>query len=101
LNAEGGNGGPVALSLDLANFFLGVNDPVGFNPKGTPFDPNIFNLYKWDLDDAGAPQRSSIARGEVVFNTTPINITGVVGLNDVLGMKNIPGFCGTCHDTAH
>ncbi len=27
--------------------------------------------------------RKSIARGEVVFNTKPINITGVAGLNDV------------------
>src|SRR5262249_9744787 len=40
-----------------------------------------------------------IARGEEVFNTTPINITGVAGLNDVLNTPNIPGFCGTCHDT--
>jgi cytochrome c peroxidase len=28
-----------------------------------------------------------------------INITGVTGLNDVLNMSNIPGFCETCHDT--
>ena len=41
----------------------------------------------------------SIARGEIVFNTTPIKIKGVAGLNDVLGMDIIPGFCGTCHDT--
>jgi len=46
-----------------------------------------------------AKQRMSIARGEKVFNTTKINITGVTGLNDVLGLQTIPGFCGTCHDT--
>jgi len=34
-----------------------------------------------------------------VFNTTPINITGVAGLNDALNAPSIPGFCGTCHDT--
>jgi hypothetical protein len=117
LNAAGASGGPVALSFEIGNFFVGVNDPLGNNPKGTSFNPNIFNLYKsriWSglgdngilqpaavSDDSGILQRASIARGEVVFNTTPINITGVVGLNDVLGMKNIPGFCGTCHDTAH
>jgi cytochrome c peroxidase len=97
LNAAGANGGPVALSLQIANFFIGVNDPLGFNPKGTPFDPNIFNLYKsqtWsNLQDGSALQRASIARGEDVFNSMPINIKGVAGLNDVLG------FCGTCHDT--
>ena len=40
-----------------------------------------------------------MARGETIFNSTQINITGVVGLNDVLGQQSIPGFCGTCHDT--
>ena len=40
-----------------------------------------------------------VARGEKVFNTTKINITEVAGLNDDLNMKNIAGFCGTCHDT--
>ena len=34
-----------------------------------------------------------VARGEEVFNTTKINITGVAGLPDTVG------FCGTCHDT--
>ena len=41
----------------------------------------------------------SIARGEQIFNTTKINITGVAGLNDVLNQPSIAGFCGTCHDT--
>jgi cytochrome c peroxidase len=44
-------------------------------------------------------RRLSIARGEEVFNTTRINITGVGGLNDALNAPSIPGFCGTCHDT--
>jgi cytochrome c peroxidase len=103
LNAYGGNGGPVALSLELANFFIGVNDPLGNNPTGKPFNPNIFDLYNspsWSNSRAnGSQQRNSIARGEVLFNTTQINITGVTGLNDVLGMPSISGFCGTCHDT--
>jgi cytochrome c peroxidase len=41
----------------------------------------------------------SVARGEEVFNTTKIMIKGVTGLNDVLGMPVIDGFCGTCHDS--
>ncbi len=43
--------------------------------------------------------RGAIARGQQVFNSIPINITGVGGLNDALGQPSIPGFCGTCHDT--
>ena len=99
LNDGNATGGPVALSLQLAKFFIGVNDPFGQNPTGQSFNPNIFDLYRPWL---GAPRddlRRSIARGEEVFNTTKINITGVAGLNDALNVASIPGFCGTCHDT--
>jgi len=103
LLARGATGGPVALSLQLAKFFVGVNDPVGLNPTGLPFDPSIFDLYKpWPglkSDDDEAQYRLSVARGEEVFNTTKINITGVAGLNDALNLPSIAGFCGTCHDT--
>ena len=83
--------------MQLAKFFIGVNDPVGLNPTGQPFDPNIFDLYRpWlGLQD----YRLSVARGEEVFNTTKIKIKGVTGLNDVLNQPVIDGFCGTCHDT--
>jgi cytochrome c peroxidase len=97
LHSARATGGPDALSQQLAKFFVGVNDPLGLNPKGLPFDPNIFNLYKpwlglqgWDDE---TQYRISVARGEEVFNTTKINITGVAGLPDTVG------FCGTCHDT--
>ena len=33
LAADGSTGGPVALSLQLANFFIGINDPLGQNPQ--------------------------------------------------------------------
>jgi hypothetical protein len=111
-DALGATGGPVALSQEIAKFFVGVNDPVGLNPTGTPFDPNIFDLYTTPMwsgfkpDDEAemetirtADQRRSIARGEQLFNTTQINITGVAGLNDALNLPSIAGFCGTCHDT--
>jgi cytochrome c peroxidase len=35
-----------------------------------------------------------VARGEDLFNNTPINITDVAGLPSPTA-----GFCGTCHDT--
>jgi cytochrome c peroxidase len=103
LHDDGAMGGPIALSLQLSKFFIGVNDPLGQNPTGAAFNPNIFDLFKPWLGlrslSAETQYRLSIARGEEVFNTTPINITGVVGLNDVLNMPSISGFCGTCHDT--
>jgi cytochrome c peroxidase len=102
LVADGSTGGPVALSLQLAKFFIGVNDPLGQNPTKTPFTSQIFDLYRPWLGLHGhedTANRQSIARGEEVFNNTNINITGVSGLNDDLNVASIPGFCGTCHDT--
>src|SRR6266849_6553409 len=103
LNADGATGGPVALQKQLAGFFIGINDPLGLNPKGTPFTSTIFDLYQAWRKIGGygdeAAYRRSVARGEDLFNNTPINITGVAGLNDVLNQPSIQGFCGTCHDT--
>jgi cytochrome c peroxidase len=90
-------GGPFAIAALEPNFFLGLNDPLGLNPCNTAFTSNIFDLYAaWQTlqgQDDLTQHRLSIARGEVVFNTKPINIKNVAGLND--GMGN----CGTCHDT--
>jgi cytochrome c peroxidase len=103
LRDRNARGGPIALSAELPEFFVGINDPVGLNPRGVRFNPNIFDLYKpWQNlrgEDGETQYRLSVARGEEVFNTTKINITGVAGLNDDLKMPSIPGFCGTCHDT--
>lgn len=101
LHADGATGGPIALSLQ--KFFKGINDPLGNNPTGAPFDPNIFDLYRpWlglrGMSDENA-YRQSIARGEEVFNTTQITITGVAGLNDLPGLSKVMGVCGTCHDS--
>lgn len=125
LDAFGANGGPVPLSHQT--FFLGINDPLGGNPTGAPFDPKIFNLFDSWANIPGSQHnqntlaRQSIARGQNLFNTLPITITGVAGLNDVLCKPDpfnpaiacgtlcqtqpnacgqpIQGFCGTCHDT--
>jgi cytochrome c peroxidase len=110
LNAYGASGGPAALALETTPaFFVGINDPLGGNPHGTPFTPVIFNLFDaWtnlrshggdDERDDVASRRASIARGQALFNSKPINITGVAGLNDDLNVASIPGTCGTCHDS--
>jgi cytochrome c peroxidase len=107
LDLDGAHGGPVSLFEQLGKFFVGINDPLSLGPA---FDPDIFDLYNspmWqglqdresDEDDGIARYRRSIARGERLFNTTKIKITGVAGLNDALGQPTISGFCGTCHDT--
>jgi hypothetical protein len=96
LNAAGGRGGPVRLQQEP--FFLGINDPLGHNPTGAPFDPRAFTLFdEWARSPSAA--RRAVFRGQELFNTKPIRITGVAGLNDDLGVAVINGTCTTCHDT--
>jgi hypothetical protein len=98
LTAAGANGGPTALATSVNSFSIGVNDPLD-----ATFSPVIFHLYDaWSDSSAGGGTvagRSAIARGQRLFNSVPINITGVDGLNDELKQSTIRGFCGTCHDT--
>ncbi|MGH9559140.1 MAG: hypothetical protein ACRD30_07855, partial [Bryobacteraceae bacterium] len=99
LNTGGASGGPAAIASQ--QFFVGINDSFppsfAFNPFGTPFNPAIFNLFDaWKNSNFAA--RASIARGEQIFNNKPIDITGVAGLNDTLGLASVTGTCGTCHD---
>ncbi len=99
LDAFGATGGPKAISTQP--FFIGINDPLGGNPSGAPFTSEIFTLFKtWaNTGGFGSQARASISRGEVVFNTKPISITGVGGLNDTLNAPVISGTCGTCHSS--
>jgi processive rubber oxygenase RoxA-like protein len=103
LTAIGARGGPKALSR-LA-FYIGINDPFGLNPGGIPFTPVVFTDFDaWTNladggDDGRNAARAAIARGQHLFDSKPIAIEGVRGLNDVLSAKTIHGTCGTCHDT--
>jgi cytochrome c peroxidase len=117
LNAGGANGGP--LPLVTQPFFISINssvDPLisNFEPPGglaTPgdgqFTPAIFNGFDaWAALPYYDP-RASVARGQAIFNSKPINITGVAGINDDVsagglvpgGIASLSGTCGTCHDT--
>ena len=105
LRADGATGGPVALSQQP--FFIGINDPVGLNPTGALFDPNVFTLFNaWaHADDEFSRARRAIARGQQIFNKKPIVISGVAGLNNqtfssgVTVPEPFSGTCTTCHDT--
>jgi hypothetical protein len=101
LHAQKGTGGPDVLAS--ASYFPGINDPLGDNPTGAEFDPSAFTLFQsWKtLVGAGryTAARKSVARGEEIFNTRGLRITGVAGLNDALGVATINGTCTTCHDS--
>jgi hypothetical protein len=97
LTAFGATGGSVNLSKQP--FYTGINDSVGGDPTGAPFNPNVFTLYNHWANLNGQPNRQAVARGQALFNTLPIQITGVAGLNDALGQPVINGTCTTCHDS--
>ena len=123
LNQNGANGGPALLTTQP--FFMTINSsvhplvPILEQPGGlvTPgdgqFTPNIFHLYDaWTQQEGGyfggvAEARQSVARGEVLFNSLSIPISGVAGINDdvtagglvAVGIPTLQGTCGTCHDT--
>jgi cytochrome c peroxidase len=100
LNRDGGQGGPAALSQQT--FHIGINDVLGKDPSGAPFDPNAFTIFQNWADPDRIPHeeaREAVARGEKLFNTFPIPIKGVAGLNDALNQTVIMGTCTSCHDT--
>ncbi len=102
LAAYGAGGGP--LGIVKQNFYIGINDVLGGDPTGAKFNPNAFSIYAtWANSHEGDRQlregERSVARGEDLFNNFPINISGVGGLNDKLGIPVIAGTCTTCHDS--
>jgi cytochrome c peroxidase len=99
LTAAGATGGPVALSQQP--FHIGINDVLGGDPTGAPFSTHVFSVYDaWatQTGNAQAAARASIARGQNIFNTRTFSISGVRGVNDVLGVTSLQGTCTTCHD---
>jgi cytochrome c peroxidase len=91
LISRGARGGPFFLALQP--FRPGIN-------SGSNFNPNAFDLYaKWaNVSGTNAAARQSIARGEVLFNTRAMLISGVAGFNDVLGQDQVMATCTTCHN---
>jgi hypothetical protein len=116
LSSDGAFGGPDKLRTFLPQSYVGINDPVpngtppqfgnrGPNGNGNPipFSPVIFEEYKAWANLAGDPdtveRRRRIARGEQIFNSVPMTIARVTGINDTLNIPSFSGNCGTCHDT--
>jgi cytochrome c peroxidase len=117
LDALGATGG--ARTLVSQPFFISINSSVHplvpqleqpgglIAPGDGGFTPKIFDLYDAWANLPTASPRAAIARGQELFNSKPINITGVKGVNDDVsegglvsgGIPTLQGTCGTCHDT--
>jgi hypothetical protein len=108
LRVAGAHGGARALAKQ--EYFPGINDSLGSNPTGAPFNPNAMKLFAaWDKPTlAATPEdarrdaaRRAIGAGERIFDAAPLIITDVRGLNDdpALGSpRTIVAHCSTCHD---
>lgn len=102
LAADGARGGPKHAAEQT--FYFGINDVVtGDYRTFGAFDSNVFTLYDaWRSvrgDREQGEARRAMERGQTLFNTKPIHITGVKGLNDDLGVPVLNGTCTTCHDS--
>ncbi|HEX2658697.1 MAG TPA: hypothetical protein VHU40_10505 [Polyangia bacterium] len=101
LNAAMADGG--ASSLANKPFYFGINDVVsGDYATGAAFTPVVFHTYDAWANRPGTgvdAARRAVARGQALFNTKPIAIKNVKGINDDLGVPVLNGTCTTCHDT--
>jgi hypothetical protein len=113
LDARQALGGPFNITSQAS--YYGINDNLGDYQTGAPFTSNVFTIYDaWNNaqssgngdDDSVNAARASVARGEALFNSRAITISGVAGLNGTVGSPFNPplppsfvGACTTCHDT--
>jgi hypothetical protein len=109
LDQHGAGGG--AVNAAVLPYYPGINDALGADPTGANFNPSSMSLFAaWgdlpeDFHSFGAEPnaaRREIAAGEALFNSLPIRITNVRGLNDNAALGNptsFVGHCTTCHDT--
>jgi cytochrome c peroxidase len=109
LEGRGALGGPRFLSNQV--YYPGINDSLGAEPTGLAFTPFSMSMFSaWNAAGSGngdmlrdrAAARRDIAAGEKLFNSAPLTITAVRGLNDSAALGKpaaIQGTCTTCHDT--
>jgi cytochrome c peroxidase len=107
---HGAQGG--AFNLAQQPYYPGINDSLGHDPDGLAFNTTVFTLYDpWtDLDHRRNPfgdevraAQKRIAAGEALFNSRPLTVSSVRGLNDNSALGTVPvrpfqGTCTTCHD---
>lgn len=109
LSARGAHGGPVNLSGQA--YYPGINDSLSTDPSGATFNPasmTLFSAWSNASNDGGGliqsyrgAERRKVAAGAALFNSAPVQISNVRGLNDnaALGKPStFAGTCTTCHD---
>jgi hypothetical protein len=108
LGAGVASGGPEKLASQ--SYYPGINDTLGADPFGNAFTPASMTLYSaWEAratrpdgsDDDRLQAQANIAAGEKLFNSAPMIISNVRGLNDNAALKSPASFngtCATCHD---
>jgi cytochrome c peroxidase len=112
LHDDGAKGGPAEILAQP--FYVGINDNFGDSKTGAPFTQNVFTVfdswthakggrgYGYGRDERQAEARRAIARGQALFNTKKIAITGVSGINDEAAFgkpATLVGACSSCHNT--
>ena len=105
LARHGALGGPFYLANE--DYYPGINDSLGADPSGEPFDAASMTLFgQWadagGRDDDRAEARRAISAGEALFNSAPMQISNVRGLNDNAAIgspQSFVGHCTSCHDT--
>src|SRR6188474_1159174 len=102
LRDDGAKGGPAEIHKQ--EFYIGINDNFGDSKTGKPFTPIAFTIFdKWTRAYGEASDaRRAVARGQAIFNTKQIKISGVSGINDEAAFGKpvvLNGTCTTCHNT--
>ena len=106
LYVSGALGGP--LQLAQQDYYPGINDSLGQEPTGAAFSPVVMQMFdawtqsRQTMNDDRQRARSDIAAGEKLFNTFPLTISNVRGLNDNSAINRPTSFvgnCTSCHDT--
>jgi cytochrome c peroxidase len=110
LRVDGALGG--ARNLSTEPYYPGINDVLGADPSGAPFNPASMTVFSAWLNLGSDPRdpreedrntaRRAIAAGEQLFGSVPIHITNVRGINDNVALgkpTTFTGTCTTCHDT--
>lgn len=95
LDSAGALGGP--RSLAAQQYYPGINDVLS-----DAFNPTAMMLYAaWQSDRHLPASRADIAAGEKLFNSAPMTISDVRGLNDnpAFGSPDsLKATCTSCHD---
>jgi hypothetical protein len=98
LSAGGANGGPLAFQAILCRHQRLV--PRQFSHQPVPHALQSGDLRPIQRLDRFTKSGVHEHRpGPDRFQHETDNITGVAGINGVLGVQPLPGSCGTCHDT--